>query len=238
MQIEGKTIVVTGASGGIGAAVVELLVGKGANVVGQYTKSHKYVEKENYIAADFSNKEGVDLFISQVVQRFPRLDGIVFAHGIEGDVSTDPLNTDLWQKMMQTNFYAIVQIINGLRPNLVTGASIAAISSIMGDVNIAVPLEMVCYATIKATLTKLMITLAHDFSPNIRVNAISPGYTTTPMWQPYPQEMIEACAKEPLIKRFLTPQEVAHSVLYVLENDGVTGQNIVIDGGLGTKLVE
>jgi 3-oxoacyl-[acyl-carrier protein] reductase len=238
MQLKDKKVLVTGASGGMGEAICKMLISNNTTVYGQFTKNSIQTESTKVIKADFSTREAVNEFVATIKTQTDTLDALVFAHGIEEDLSESPLDTSHWEHMMQVNYYSVIDICRQLLPIMNPGGVIIAISSIMGKSDIAVPLPVLCYASIKSALAKAMVSIAYEYAPKYRAVAISPGYTDTPIWNPLGEQMKKECAEVTPMKRFLSSDEVAHTVKYVLENDSITGQNIFVDGGLGIKLVE
>jgi 3-oxoacyl-[acyl-carrier protein] reductase len=77
--------------------------------------------------------------------------------------------------------------------------------------------------------------LSKSAAPQILVNAVAPGYTDTPAWAGASSESKEACARATLIGRFVKPNEVAHAVIFIAENDALTGQVLTLDGGTSLK---
>jgi NAD(P)-dependent dehydrogenase (short-subunit alcohol dehydrogenase family) len=238
MQLKDKKVLVTGASGGMGEATCKMLSDNSATVYGQFTKNAIQAKRVNGINADFSTRSAVEAFVATVKNQAVSLDALVFAHGIEEDLSESPLDTSYWEYMMQVNYYSVIDMCRLLLPIMNPGGVIIAISSIMGKNDIAVSLPSLCYASIKSALAKTMVSLAYEYAPKYRAVAISPGYTDTPIWNLLGEQMKKECAEVTPMKRFLSAEEVAHTVKYVLENDSITGQNIFIDGGLGIKLIE
>ena len=75
-------------------------------------------------------------------------------------------------------------------------------------------------------------------APRIRVVSISPGYTLTPMWDLSSEKEKKKYEESVPLKRFITPQEVAHIVVAVAENDAITGTNLVVDAGISLKEIK
>jgi len=88
------------------------------------------------------------------------------------------------------------------------------------------------YSAAKAALNNFTKNLAREVAPGTLVNAIAPGYVRTPMWDDADEKSIKACESETLIKRMILPEEIADAVLFLLKNDAMTGQVILVDGGL------
>lgn len=117
------------------------------------------------------------------------------------------------------------------------GGVIINISSIMGKHDIATPIDLTCYAVAKAALNKFTLNFAYAHANQLRAVTISPGYTLTQMWDSFDEKLRNECIEDTPIKRFIKPDEIAQAVRTVIENDAVTAQDIIIDGGLGTRLI-
>ena len=105
------------------------------------------------------------------------------------------------------------------------------ISSLYGFDSMGNP-DLPQYSAMKAAVSNYTCTLAKKLSPSVLVNAIAPGYTWTPSWHEVPQERLSRLQEKTHIKRFITAEEIAQSVVSVLQNDAITGEIIRIDGGL------
>jgi 3-oxoacyl-[acyl-carrier protein] reductase len=108
------------------------------------------------------------------------------------------------------------------------------ITSIYGNLTTGDP-EYLQYSAFKAALASVTATLSKSAAPQILVNAVAPGYTETPAWAGASNESKEACARATLIGRFVRPEEVAHAVVFIAENDALAGQVLTLDGGTSLK---
>jgi 3-oxoacyl-[acyl-carrier protein] reductase len=112
---------------------------------------------------------------------------------------------------------------------------IVNITSIYGNPTTGDP-EYLQYSAFKAALTNVTATPSKSVAPQILViNAVAPGYTETPAWAGASNESKEACARATLIGRFVRPEEVAHAVIFIAENDALAGQVLTLDGGTSLK---
>jgi NAD(P)-dependent dehydrogenase (short-subunit alcohol dehydrogenase family) len=105
---------------------------------------------------------------------------------------------------------------------------IVNITSIYGNLATGDP-DYLQYSAFKAALANATATLSKSAAPQILVNAVAPGYTETPAWAGASSESKEACARATLIGRFVRPEEVAHAVTFVAENDALVGQVLTLD---------
>ena len=93
------------------------------------------------------------------------------------------------------------------------------------------------YAASKAAVNNLTRTFAKQLAPSILVNAIAPGYVDTESWDEFPKEVKERSKAEQLIERMINPSEIADMAVAIIKNDAMTGEVVVVDGGLSLKTV-
>jgi 3-oxoacyl-[acyl-carrier protein] reductase len=113
-----------------------------------------------------------------------------------------------------------------------TNGVVVLISSVAGNSGTVFTGGSLSYAVSKAALNKFGEELSMMVAPNKRVVTISPGYTLTKMWNPFSEKEKQEAVEGVPLKRFIKPEEIAHTVIAVLENDAITGQNIIVDAGL------
>ncbi|MEM9043966.1 MAG: SDR family oxidoreductase [Pseudomonadota bacterium] len=244
MELKGKTIIVTGASSGIGAATALLLASKGVNVVlgarrkaeldqlvGQITQSNGNAA---CLAGNVSDETYAEALVHCAQENFGGLDGAFNNAGMTGDMDPVPdMQTSNWNDVMAVNltsgFFAAKYQIPALREN--GGGSIVFTSSFVGH-TIGLP-GMAAYAASKAGLIGMTQVLAAEHgSENIRVNALLPGGTMTPMAgeDPSSHEVVRGFHA---LKRMADPSEIARAAMFLLSEGAsfVTGSAMVADGG-------
>lgn len=152
---------------------------------------------------------------------------------------TEDVRTSEWDETLQTNLIAPFLLIQTLLPDLEKArGSVVNIASIHAQ---ATKPGFVCYATSKAALVGLTRVLAVDLGPRIRVNAINPAATATPMllagFEGRPRELNELAHKHPL-GRIAQPSEIAKTALFLASDDAtfITGACLHVDGGIGGRL--
>lgn len=236
-----KTIVLTGASRGIGHATVKRFSGAGWRVL---TCSRQPFDdrcpwpggEDNHIQIDLSDPKTTIAAIEVIREKLGgRLDALVNNAGVspkghEGE-RLNTLDTDLrvWGKVFHVNFFASVVLARGLKDELVAAkGSVVNVTSIAGSR--VHPFAGAAYATSKAALAALTREMAHDFGPlGVRVNAIAPGEVETSILSPGTDKIVETLPLE----RLGQPSEVA-DVIYFLCSDAssyVTGTEIEVNGG-------
>lgn len=239
-----KTALITGALGGIGQALCAEFQKAGYFVIGTDKRS-------GTCACDaFLNIDIRDLYSSSAAREKLTADvrAIVGDSGLRVLVNnaatqilnkTDDIKIDDWDATLETNLIAPFLLLQGLLPDLEKArGSVINIASIHAT---ATKPAFVCYATSKAALVGMTRALAVDLGPRVRVNAISPAATATPMllagFEGKSREFDELAKKHPL-ERIAQPWEVAKTALFLASEDAafITGAALQIDGGIAGRL--
>lgn len=239
-----KTLVLTGASRGIGHATVKRFSAAGWRVI--TCSRHAFSDKcpwpsgpEDHIQVDLSDPDNLGVAVAQMRNRLEssgdRLDALVNNAGISPkdqdgqrlDSVTTPMH--VWRTVFQVNFFAPIMLARGLFSELkTTGGSIVNVTSIAGGR--VHPFAGTAYATSKAALASLTREMAADFGPHgIRVNAIAPGEIDTAILSPGTERLIE----EIPLRRLGRPEEVADTIYFLCSEPStyVSGAEIHINGG-------
>ncbi len=239
MDLQGKTVLVTGASSGIGKAIAIAFARKRAQVLIHYGKNKegaqatldavKAVSSGSLHQADLMDRDQVAALFADIKKTAPALDILVNNAGDSrpGDINDD----EVWDYEYKNIFQSAMQISRAFLAlpsrNL---RKIINITSLYGNVLTGEP-QFLQYSAFKAALTSLSTTLNKLAAPHVIVNAIAPGYTETPAWAGAPAEVIEACTRATSIGRFVRPEEIAHAAIFIAENDALVGQVLTVDGG-------
>lgn len=242
-SLDGKRVLVTGASSGIGKAVAQECARCGAQLVLTARNEERLkatldsLEGDGHtmIIADLTNQEELSLLTGQLDFT---LDGVVMCAGINDKSIIKFLNQEHVEKMLATNFTSPVFLSQMLtkKKKLNKEASIVFISSISAFYP---SVSNAMYASSKAALSQFAKVLALEVMPQkIRVNCIEPAFVETSMLNKYEisDKMDEIRANAPF-GRFLEPVEVAQAAIYLLSDATklVTGSNLVMDGGFLIK---
>lgn len=238
--LENKTILVTGASSGIGKATAIICSRLGAKVVvtgrneERLNQTFNELEGEGHLAivADLSSEDSVNVLVDQC----PQIDGLVNNAGSTIMVPTQFISRDKLMQVLEVNTVAPIMLTQQLlkKKKLGKGASVVITDSISG-VKIASP-GNVLYSTSKSAINGFVKNAALDLaSKNIRVNAVCPGMIDTHILDngSVTVEDVEADMKKYPLRRYGKPEEVAYAIIYFLSDASgfTTGANLVIDGG-------
>lgn len=236
----GKTILVTGASSGIGRAVAIECSKMGASVIVTARNEERLRETFSQlkgsghllIVADLTDEDER----TSLVEFSPKLDGVVHCAGIVKTMLFQFINLESLSDLMNINFVAPTLISAQLIENkkLVKKSSIVFISSISGIACVWGGNSM--YSASKGAINGMMKNMALDLaSKKIRVNSVNPGMIETPIFDGglIDSELLDEDRKRYPLKRYGNPEEVAYAVIYLLSDASawITGTNIIIDGG-------
>ena len=239
-SLEGKTILVTGASSGIGKATAIECSKLGARVVItgrdearlQQTLSSLEGEGHVVITADLGEDDGIRF----LVERVPVLNGIVHAAGISDTVLFQFLKKERLENIFNINFFAPVVLSQLLlkKKLLQKGGSIVFLSSIDGPVTAHIGNSM--YSATKGALSAMMQNMSIELaSKGIRVTAVLPGMTETPLIHndDITQEQLNKDMELYPLKRYADPREIAWAIIYLLSDASTftIGASLVVDGG-------
>ena len=239
-----KTIVLTGASRGIGHATVKRFSGAGWRVI---TCSRQAFSQdcpwpagpEDHIQVDLADPEDVGQAVSEIRHRLEAEGGLLHALVNNAGISPkledggrmDSIGTPMhvWRDVFQVNFFAPIMLARGLFKELAAArGAIVNVTSIAGTR--VHPFAGTAYATSKAALGSLTREMAHDFGPHgIRVNAIAPGEIDTAILSPGTEKIVETIP----LRRLGTTTEVADTIFFLCSAQAayVTGAEIHINGG-------
>ncbi len=237
-----KTLLLTGASRGIGHATVKRFSSAGWRVI--TCSRHPFPEDcpweagaDDHIQVDLADPKSTISAVEEIRERLlgGRLEALVNNAGIspkgEKGERLSTLDTDLrtWGQVFHVNFFAPVVLARGLKTELQAAkGAVVNVTSIAGAR--VHPFAGAAYSTSKAALAALTREMAHDFGPlGVRVNAIAPGEIETDILSPGTDKIVE---KLPL-RRLGTPEEVARTIYYLCtpESSYVSGVEIEINGG-------
>ncbi len=225
----GKVAIVTGANGGIGRAITNELEKVGYTVAKFVIAP---VGEENEFVVDITDRTQVENAVKNVIEKFERIDVVVNNAGITKDDIFYRMSYEAWDEVIDVNLTGAFNVTKVCIREIVKNAGVIVnISSVVG---IEGNIGQANYSASKAGLIGFTKSLAKEFGrKGVRVNAIAPGFINTPMTEKLPAEFKEKVLERISLRRFGEPEEIAKLVRFlVTEGDYVTGQVIVIDGGL------
>src|SRR5690348_14846154 len=243
MDLEGKLVMVTGASSGIGKATAIAFAQKRAHVLIHYGRNKagaqetlKQVEtfsSGTLYQADLMDAEAVKSLFAQIKANTPVLDVLVNNAGDSrpGDINEEQVWEYEYKNILLSAMRTTEEFIAMASPRL---RKIINVTSIYGNLATGDP-EYLQYSAFKAALANVTSTLSKSTAPHILINAVAPGYTETPAWAGASNDSKDACARATLIKRFVRAEEVAHAIIFIAENDALAGQVLTLDGGTSLK---
>ncbi len=235
-----RTLLLTGASRGIGHATVKRFSAEGWRVL--TCSRHPFDARcpwpggeDNHVQVDLSSPDDTIRAIAGIKEKIDgKLDALVNNAGIspkgEGGARLSTLDTDLrtWGKVFHVNFFAPVVLARGLKDELAAAkGSVVNVTSIAGAR--VHPFAGAAYATSKAALVALTREMAHDFGPlGVRVNAIAPGEIETSILSPGTERIVEQLP----LRRLGQPAEVAAAIYFLCsaESSYISGTEIEING--------
>lgn len=248
MLFKNKTAIVTGGTRGIGRAIVLMLAREGADVAFTYVKStsdaeklageaKKYGVKSSAYQIDVRDFDKSKELVEKVKQEFGGLDMVVNNAGVTKDKALMMMTKEEWLEVIDTNLNGV---FNLTRNAIITflkqkSGNIVNISSVSGVIGLA---RQTNYASSKAGIIGFTKSLAREVAAyNIRVNAVAPGFIDTDMVASLKEEYkVQINANIPLA-RFGSAEDVSAAVKFLLSDTSsfITGQTIVIDGGLSIR---
>nr|WP_041396652.1 3-oxoacyl-[acyl-carrier-protein] reductase [Gracilinema caldarium] len=242
MELEGKKALVTGASRGIGRAILESFLAEGAEVWGLSTREPEDLQnmKEkaggllHWVTADLSKVTEVEAIIEKAQKEAGGFDILVNNAGITKDGLAFRMSLEDFQKVLDINLTAAFLIARTVGREMIRrkSGSIINMSSVVGIHGNG---GQANYAASKAGLIGVTKSLAQEVaSRGVRVNAIAPGYIVTDMTDAIPEAAKEKLMDHIPLKRLGSPTDIANMALFLASDRAsyITGQVIAVDGGM------
>ena len=236
-----KTVLITGASRGIGRETARKFHNNGYNVIINYNKNEKaalelqsMLPNSIAIKADVSNETEVKAMIDTAIEKFSFIDVVVNNAGIAEQKLFTDITTDEWNNMMGTNLNSVYYVCKYTVPHMIRQkqGKIINISSMWGVAGASCEVH---YSTAKAAVIGFTKALAKELGPSgIQVNAVAPGTIMTDMCGGFDNETIELIKEETPLGRVGTAEDVANSIYFLASDqaDFITGQIISPNGGM------
>tara|TARA_B100000212_G_scaffold37434_1_gene24249 strand:- start:283 stop:1020 length:738 start_codon:yes stop_codon:yes gene_type:complete len=241
IDLKNKNIIVTGASGGIGNAIVQNLYEKGANILASGTNEKKLNDLKskfkNIIIQkfDISKTDQIEQFINDATEMLNgNLDCIVNNAGVTQDNLAIRMSLEEWKKVIDINLtstfllskFSIKKMIKNKSGKIINITSIVGHTGNLGQSN---------YTASKAGIVAMSKSLAIEYAKkNININCISPGFIKTAMTEKIDDKYKEAIISKIPSARLGEPQDIANAVLFLASNQSsyINGETIHVNGGM------
>jgi 3-oxoacyl-[acyl-carrier protein] reductase len=244
MSLEGRVAIITGSGTGIGRAIAEVFAREGARVVVNYSRSREAAEEvvsgirskggmAVAIAADVSKQSEANALMSGTEHEFGRLDYLVNNAGWSTRVphqNLGDLTDEIWDRTLNTNLRGAFYCSRAAVPLLKRqpGAAIVNIASVAGVMGVG---SSVAYAASKGAMITMTKSLARALAPDIRVNAVLPGFVRT-RFAGWDEPAFSAVENLTPLHRLATTEEIALATLFFASMaTATTGETLLVDGG-------
>lgn len=248
IDLGGRTALVTGAASGIGLATVEILARAGARVALNHladdARGPREVERLRALSLDVLAAPGsvadpreAEAMVAGAITALGRLDYLVNNAGISG--TREPIDMADFDRMTE-DFWDAIIATNLVGPFRCTRAAAAALRAAHGAVcstasvaGLGTPGSSLAYGASKAGLINMTRNLARALAPEVRVNAVAPGFVDSDWTRPWPAERTQGAVARTPLQRACTPGDIAEAIVFLLTGTAMTtGQTLVVDGGL------
>ena len=241
IDLNGKKIIVTGASGGIGNSIVNKLYQAGANILASGTRKEKLDDLKNKYANiktlkfDISQNEKIEEFIEDATKELGgKIDCIINNAGITQDNLAIRMNLEEWQKVIDINLtstfliskFAIKKMLKNKSGKIVNITSVVGHTGNLGQAN---------YTASKAGIIAMSKSLAIEYAKkNININCISPGFIKTAMTDKLDEKFKEAILSKIPSARLGEPDDIANAALFLCSSQSnyINGETLHVNGGM------
>jgi 3-oxoacyl-[acyl-carrier protein] reductase len=246
MDLKNRVALVTGASGDIGGAIARCLAENGAQAILTYVGAAETAAKLETeigqaggsawaVQLDQRDPEAIEAVMAQVEEKYGRLDILVnnaaWNIGIPFP-NLDDLSADIWDRVLETNLRAPFLLARA-GAKLLKARPDSHIVNISSAGGISPGSSSIAYSSSKAGLNHLTRCLAVAMAPNVAVNCIAPGLVeNTRMAQRLPDNVAQGARNQAVLGRVGQAYDIANQVLTFVTSSSITGQTMVIDGGM------
>ena len=250
MDLQGKVCLITGGSSGIGASSALVLARKGAHIViasrsggAQMSADflsgiRAYGTRTCFIEADVADPEACRRCIDQVIKEFGRLDVLVHSAGGAVPGGLYAVTDENWMNAFAVHVHSVFHLTRAAAPHMAQQKE-GAIILLGSSGGLRGCLGALAYGVVKGALPQFARNLARELADQgIRVNCVSPGIIRTP-FQGFltPEQAANNIRNRIPLHREGKPEDVAELIVTLVENDFITGENFVIDGGMSMRIV-
>jgi 3-oxoacyl-[acyl-carrier protein] reductase len=246
MDLAGKTALVTGGSGDIGGAICDALAAAGADIAASYMgnidaanatvdRATRMGRRAAAVQLDQRDEQSIAAAAAAVRQEFGRCD--ILINNAAWNVGVPfpdlvALDADTWDRVQETNVRGPYLLARELQPELAAGdgGRIVNIASVGGLMPIS---SSIAYSCSKAALIHLTHCLAVAMSPQVTVNCVAPGLVEgTRLAKRLPDAVAESARQQAVLGRVGSAADIASATVMLCQADTITGQTIVVDGGM------
>jgi NAD(P)-dependent dehydrogenase (short-subunit alcohol dehydrogenase family) len=250
MELSGKVCLITGGTSGIGAKTALMFAARGAHIVvagrnprGESLERLKVAtavhgDEPLYIQADVGDSKDCARVVAEACARWGRLDVLVHAAGAPVPGGFFDVTDESWARAFDVHVHAVLRLARTAVPHMIKQGE-GAILLIGSAAGLRGCVGAMAYGVAKGVLPQFARTLARELSDyNIRVNCVSPGVIRTPFQDFLTPEQTENNIKNRIpLHREGKAEDVGRAILELAENDFITGENLVIDGGMTMRIV-
>lgn len=246
MRLKDKVVIITGGASGIGRTAAKIFCKEGATVIacdvnGELlgTMVSELAELPGKVVPkkiNVTDRNSIETLVTEIKDEFGHIDGLVNNAGITRDALLNKMSEEDWDAVIDVNLKGVFNLTQAVLPIMLAqgNGSIVNTSSIVGVFG---NIGQTNYAATKGGIIAMTKTWAKEFArkgAKIRVNAVAPGFTRTPMTDKVPDKIIEALEAKIPLKRMGYPEEIANTYLFLISDESsyITGQIIGVDGGL------
>ncbi len=240
MKLKNKVAIVTGGTLGIGEAIAKEYAKEGAKVIilGRNNERGNCICKDinttscinaEYFQVDFNDSQAITKTMEAINKKYPKIDILVNNAGIATVGTVESLEEEQWDNIFRINVKAVYLMCKQIIPIMRKNGS-GSIINIASSAGIVGAWGLHAYSATKGAVIQLTKSMAAEYAKeNIRVNALCPGATATPLMDNIDQEFIKMIP----MKRMAKPIEIAKGAVFLASEDSsfITGSNLVIDGG-------
>jgi NAD(P)-dependent dehydrogenase (short-subunit alcohol dehydrogenase family) len=250
-RLRDKSVIVTGATSGMGRATALLFAREGARVIASgrdHGRGRALVDEitaaggqAEFVAGDVRQPATNDRLVQACVRAYGGVDSVVSCAGALGLGSATEVSIDTWRETLAVNLDAVFFLLRSALPHIQArgGGSIVIVGSIAAFKGFP---NHAAYCASKGALVGLVRQVALDYGPRVRINLLCPGPVDTPLiWAsaaafPDPSRAVADVAQRTVLKRLGEPEDIARAALFLASGDAgwITGTALTIDGGIMT----
>ena len=240
LDFHGKTLLLTGASGGIGREVARIFDMAGADLVladrdlaplSDFAATLTGPGRKLCLPMDAGDPASAQMLVDRSIAEFGRIDHVVPSAGIYLAEPFVEMTDDQWRRTVSVNLDGVFYLLRRVAPHLGAGSSIVNLTSLAAYRG---AFSNAHYGATKGALVSLTRALARELAPNTRVNAVAPGIIETPMTQSLLATRGEASVAQTPLGRLGKPHEIASVIAFLCSDAAsfVTGETIQVNGGI------